>query len=436
MKIGETVRNSLESPWKPSLHNPLGFLENIRPLSRRSFWISFAFSVYALIVVIYVQFFLLGYDFFQIGMDLTQDHLKEFTLLFLFMVAGNFIVDYLSFTQTLVLLRLINRQQSKGSIFIIFFTDLLASINIFTFVYALFLTIAILLIANEQRVAEYVVSIEQEDVSDATLSALAAYPRLSGQFRTQYKVGIYGRNVGERPSIVRALFVSEADLTKAELRDGLRHALEASFPDGAISLRQEDGQAPIEETGAWAPVDFTMVGSIRYWLNASSNFVWWYSNAYLATDDVQDNFFVVATLSPGFQPLDALRARGNQSVMDVNSRGYVAEWCSDSALESEGCSKKVIVLSNDLDALQQELALSLKYGGSLPLYTFFFTSLALTVTIYLFYISLLFLRFCAFFGRRISLPISRLANLDEHPITVISFPIALISSVVFYLAGL
>ncbi len=435
-RIGNSIRASIEHPKNPNFRNPVGFIEQIKPFSLRSFLVSIAFSFYAFAVVLYIQFFLLGYDFLEISEGLPEEHLLPFVLFLLFMVVSNFFVDYLSFTQTLVLIRLINRGQSKSSVFVVFFTDLLASINIFTFAYAAFLAFGVLYITNGREVAEFVVTVDRGEVTDTVGEFVEKIPQVKGEFQHQYTIDIYERNEKNAGSTAFVYFVSKDELSDLQLRRGLDQAFQTLFPTDNVTLKSETGQAPAEETASWGPVDYEMVGSIEYWWNEPLAFINWYSSAYLVTDDVQDNFFVVATLSPGFQPLDLLRDSGNQNALYLSAANYFTTWCADSSPKPDGCENKVGMLSNNLGIFRQQIALAKEYGGSLPLYTFFFTSLALTVTIYLFYISILILRYSAIMARRLSIPISRFANFDEHPVTVAAFPVVLIATIVFYIAGL
>lgn len=434
-RIGDNIRNALEHPNNPNFRNPVGFIEQIKPFSPRSFLVSIAFSFYAFAVVLYIQFFLLGYDFHEVTEGLSGDHFPPFLLFLLFMIASNFFVDYLSFTQTLVLIRLINRRQSKGSVFVVFFTDLLASINIFTFAYAAFLAFGILYIINGREVAEFIVSVEEGDITDAVSGALKQQ-QIEGDFSKQYTINLYERNAENALSTATVYFVSSDNLTDPQLRRGVEQALKTLFPDDNVTLKSENGEAPAEESASWVPVDYEMVGSIEYWWNEPIAFLYWYSSAYLVTDDVQDNFFLVATLSPGFQPIYLLRNSGNRNALNASAANYVSVWCSDSSIQPDGCENLVGVLSDDLGIFPQRIALTKEYGGSLPLYTFFFTSLALTVTIYLFYISTLMLKYSAIIARRLSIPVSRVANFDEHPITVAAFPVVLAATIIFYFAGL
>ncbi|MEL7526675.1 MAG: hypothetical protein AAFN16_12935, partial [Pseudomonadota bacterium] len=357
-------------------------------------------------------------------------------LFLLFMIASNFVVDYLSFTQTLVLIRLINRGQSKSSVFVVFFTDLLASINIFTFAYAAFLAFGVLYITNGREVAEFVVTVDKSEVTEKIGDAVEQIPQIVGVFRNQYSITIFERDAESAGSTATVYFVSKDELSDLQLRRGIEQALQALFPADNVTLKSEAGQATAEEIAWWEPVEYEMVGSIEYWWNEPLAFLYWYSSAYLVTDDVQDNFFAVATLSPGFQPLDLLRDSGNQNVLNLSAANYFTMWCADNLREPDGCENEVGLLSDNLGIFRQQIVLNKEYGGSLPLYTFFFTSLALTVTIYLFYISILMLKYSALLAHRLSIPISRIANFDEHPITVAAFPVVITATIIFYIAGL
>ncbi|MEP3124838.1 MAG: hypothetical protein ABJO52_23415 [Nisaea sp.] len=435
-RIGDNIRSTIEHPKSSNFRNPVGFIEQIRPFSPRSFLVSTAFSFYAFAVVLYIQFFLLGYDFLKVSEGLPEAHILPFMIFLLFMFASNFFVDYLSFTQTLVLIRLINRGQSKGSVFVVFFTDLLASINIFTFAYAAFLAFGVLCITNGREVAEFVVAVDRGEVTDPVGDAVEKTLQIEGEFQNQYTIKIYELNEENARSTATVYFVSKDELSNLQLQRGFGQALQTLFPADNVTLNSETGLAPAQETASWGPVDYEMLGSIEYWWNEPLGFLNWYSSAYLVTDDVQDNFFVVATLSPGFQPLDLLRDSGNQRALNLSAANYFTTWCADSTSETDACENEVGMLSNDLGIFRQQIALTKEYGGSLPLYTFFFTSLALTVTIYLFYISILMLRYSAIFARRLSIPISRAANFDEHPVTVAAFPVVIIATIIFYIAGL
>ena len=103
--IGENIRSALEHPRNPKFTNPVSFIEKIRPFSLRSLLTSFAFSIYALTIVLYIQYFMFGYDFSDIYKGVDGVHIKDFTLFLIFIVFSNFFVDFLSFTQTLVFVR-------------------------------------------------------------------------------------------------------------------------------------------------------------------------------------------------------------------------------------------------------------------------------------------------------------------------------------------
>lgn len=433
--IGDSIRRSLEHSSSKNFRNPSVFIEKIKPFSLRSILVSAVFSIYAFVIIIYIQFFLLGYDFSVVIEGVREEYINQFVLFLVFIIASNFVVDYLSFTQTLVLLRLINRSNSKKSLFVIFFTDLLASINIFTFAYALFLAFGVLYIANKQEVADFIISVDSSDVTDEVSEALETLNLADDSFTTQYTIRIYERAPENAGSSATAIFVSSDVLTLTDLRRGIEQALQGLFPSHNVSLDTETGQAAPEETSSWRAIDYEMAGTIDYWLNESENFRWWYSSAYLVTDDVQDNFFVVATLSPGFQPLDRLRNAGNRNFLNLSDPNYFATWCADEAAEHGTCGRKIEILSNDLGIFQQQISLSKEYGGSLPLYTFFFTSLALTVTIHLLYASILMLRYSSIIASKLSIPVGNVANLDEHPIAVATFPLILVATAIFYLVG-
>ncbi len=434
--IGENIRSALEHPRNPKFTNPVSFIEKIRPFSLRSLLTSFAFSIYALTIVLYIQYFMFGYDFSDIYKGVDGVHIKDFTLFLIFIVFSNFFVDFLSFTQTLVLIRLINRGQSRSSIIIVFITDLLSSINIFTFTYAAFLAIGLIYIVNGKERSNFVVKIEKEEITDEVREAIDKIEKIDGDFSNQYTLELYAINPNHERSTATAYVVSQHDLDVFQLQNLLRNALQSLYPTDDVSLISATGIAEPEETGYWNPVEYEMSGSIYFWWNEPLDFALWYSNAYLATDEVQDNFMAVATLAPGFQPVDLLRNSGNPISLYYSDPNYTFSGCGEKLQDSEECKNYVGAFSDDLGIFRIKITLSKQYGGSLPLYTFFFTSLSLTVTIYLFYISIFIMRYTIFIARKLSIPVSRGANLEEHPITVAAFPVILIATVIFYVAGL
>lgn len=423
------------------VRNPISFIERVRPFSFRSAVISALFSVIALLIVLYVQYFALDYDFKEIFEGVREKDGNLFLAFTLYMILENVIVDYISFTQTLVIIRLINKTDSKKSLFILLFTDLLASINIFTFAYSFFLVLGVLHILNYEERATFVVSFEETEMKPTIQKMISdlGFPN-AGRFKHVSTLRINAL-VPDGPSDLSEGYILSAEAPKPdEMFPMMKAALQRQFPDSSVDLTQETGTVALYKTFPDLKTDYVFKGAMNYLLNATGFFGDWFSVGYLLTDDVQDNFFSVTGLSPGFQKIDRLRYEANERVVDVSLRDFVINWCpkdqTNRDVSDTSCPTGFAYVTSNFPTLDTKLAVSTNIGGKLPLYTFFFTSLSLTLVIYLFYRSVYVFRIASLAAGKLSLPFVKFGNFEEHPITLLSVPVILLAGALYLLLSL
>lgn len=420
------------------VRNPVAFIERIKPFSLRSALVSAMFSVIALVVIIYIQYFALNYNFSEATENVSKEHLNFFIFFLVYIVSANFIIDYFSFTQTLVIIRLINKTDSNKSLFILLFTDFLASINIFTFAYAFFLILGVTFLLNFQERAYFLVSLEESEPS-APLTKMIGSLGFPDPDRFNKLSIIHVNNVSESgSSLLVDAYILGTKSADAELVFPLmKTVLQTEFPNSSVSLAQEPGTITPYKDFPPFKVDYIFKGAMNIDLSPPTFLSHWFSVAYLLTDDVQDNFFAVTRLSPGFQAIDRLRNDVSTRLAEMSLRDVVVNWCPSDQTRREkndtSCPDGFVFVSAEIPVLDTKLAIATDVGGKLPLYTFFFTSLSLTVVIYLFYLSIYIFKAAWLTAGRFSLPLVRFANFEEHPVTILSLPLILLAGLLYFL---
>ncbi|MBY3504019.1 hypothetical protein [Rhizobium laguerreae] len=420
------------------VRNPISFIERIKPFSLKSALVSAIFSTSAIIVVVYIQYFALDYNFSEIAEGVSGAHLNVYLLFLGYMVLANAIVDYVSFTQTLVIIRLINKTDSRKSLFVLLFTDLLASINIFTFTYAFFLVWGVTSLLNFHERGHFVVSIE-ESAPSAQITEMMGALGFSDpdRFKNVSILRVTNSSENDSSSLVEAYILGAKPADAGLVFPVLKTVLETEFPTSSMLLAQQAGTIAPYKSYPSLTVDYVFKGSMNFDLSPPSFWSHWFSAAYLLTDDVQDNFFAVTGLSPGFQAVDRLRSDASTRVAEMSLRDLVVNWCSTDQTRREkndtSCHDGFVFVSAEVPVLDTKLAIATNVGGKLPLYTFFFTSLSLTLVIYLFYLSIYIFKVAWLAAGSLSLPLVRFANFDEHPITILSAPIILLAGLLYLL---
>ncbi|NKM26960.1 DHHC zinc finger domain-containing protein [Rhizobium laguerreae] len=419
------------------VRNPVAFIERIKPFSLRSASVSAMFSATALIVIVYIQYFALNYNFSEAVEGVSKDHLNSFIFFLAYIVSANFIVDYISFTQTLVIIRLINKTDSRKSLIVLLFTDLLASINIFTFVYSFFLVLGVTYLLNFQERTHFVVSLEENEPS-APLTKMMGELGFSDpdRFKNVSILRVTNASGSDSSSLVDAYIFGTKAPEAGLVFPLVKTVLQTEFPTSATSLAQETGTIMPYKNFPDLKVDYIFKGAMNIGLNPPTFWSHWFSVAYLLTDDVQDNFFAVTGLSPGFQAIDRLRDDANTRVAEMSPRDVVVNWCpSDQTrreINDKSCPDSFVFVSAEIPVLDTKLAIATDVGGKLPLYTFFFTSLSLTFVIYLFYLSIYIFKAAWLTAGRFSSPLVRFANFEEHPVTILSIPLILLAGLIYF----
>lgn len=437
--LGHSIKNLITGRKYDvaAVNNPIGFIERIKPFSLKSALVSGAFSVASFIMVIYIQYFALNYDFSETVSGVSRDHINTYVSFIVYMIAANIIVDYLSFTQTLVIIRLINKTDSKGSLIVLLFTDFLASINIFTFAYAFFLVVGVTTLLNFHERTHILVSIEESKPSPQ-ISEMMKSLEFSNPERYKSVSVLRVLDAEGKPfsGLATAYILAVKPVGPPQVFPLINSILKSEFPASAVSLHQESGTLTPYDEFPDTKVEYSFRGEIEFDLSPLTYWSQWFSAAYLLTDDVQDNFFAVAGLSPGFQKIDSLRNDANRRASELSLRDIVVSWCpSDQTARDKNdttCEDGFVLLSSNIPALSATLAGAAVIGGKLPLYTFFFTSLSLTFVIYMFYLSIYILRMLWLAAGRFSTPLVRFANFEEHPVTIVSLPLILLSGLLYF----
>lgn len=419
------------------VNNPIGFIERIKPFSLKSALVSGAFSIASLILIIYIQYFALNYDFSETVSGVSREHINMYIAFIAYMVAANIVVDYLSFTQTLVIIRLINKTDSKKSLIVLLFTDFLASINIFTFAYAFFLVLGVTTLLNFQERTHFLVSLEENKPSPQTTEMMKSLEFSNPErYKSVSVLRVLDAEGKPFSGLATAYILAVKPVEPQQVFPLIKSILNTEFPASAVSLHQESGTLTPFDEFPDTKVDYSFKGEIDFDLSPLTYWSQWFSAAYLLTDDVQDNFFAVAGLSPGFQKIDSLRNDANRRASEMSMRDIVASWCPiDQPARDKNdttCEDGFILLSSNIPALGTTLASAAVIGGKLPLYTFFFTSLSLTFVIYMFYLSIYILRVIWLAAGRFSTPLVRFANFEEHPVTIVSVPLILLSALLYF----
>lgn len=420
------------------VRNPVAFIERINPFSLRSALISAMFSIISIFVIIYIQYFALRYSFSDAIDGVSKDHLNFFIIFIIYIFCANFIVDYISFTQTLVIIRLINKTDSRRSLFVLLFTDLLASINIFTFAYAFFLVLGVTFLLNFQERAHFLVRLEESEPS-ASLTKMMGSLGFSNPDRVKNVSILRVINAAESDSsgLANAYILGTKPAEPELVFPLMKTVLQTEFPSASTSLAQEPGTITPYKNFPSFKVDYIFKGAMNIGLSPPTFWSQWFSVAYLLTDDVQDNFFAVTGLSPGFQAIDRLRNDASTRVAEMSLRDIVINWCPSDQTRREkndtSCPDGFVFVSAEIPVLDTKLAIATDIGGKLPLYTFFFTSLSLTFVIYLFYLSIYIFKAAWLTAGRFSLPLLRFANFEEHPLTILSVPLIILAGLLYFL---
>jgi hypothetical protein len=418
------------------VRNPVSFIERVKPFSFRSAVVSAKLSIAAIVIIIYVQYFALNYNFSEMVVGVSDTHLNHFLAFLAYMVMANIIVDYISFTQTLVIVRLINKTDSKKSLVVLLFTDLLASINIFTFAYAFFLVLGVTSMLNFQERSSFLVSIEESTLTEPLTKMMEQLGSANpDRFKNVSVLQLITAN--DSAKLADGYILGTQSAEPASVFPMLKSVLEKEFPDSSTSLMQETGTIAPHQLFPTLTVDYVFKGAMNIGLSAPSFLGHWYSVGYLLTDDVQDNFFAVTEFSPGFKEIDRLRAEAGMRDAEMSLRDVVVNWCPTDLTRRDlidtSCPSSFVFVSSNLPALDTKLAIETNIGGRLPLYTFFFTSLSLTFVIYLFYLSIYLFRGAWLVAGNLSLPLVKFANFDEHPVTILSVPLILLAGLIYFL---
>lgn len=244
------------------------------------------------------------------------------------MIVANFIVDYVSFVQTLVIVRIASKADSKKSLIILLFTDILATINIFTLAYAFFLSLGLLLILNPRMETPFVVRVQNvESLNEFRATA----DRLGIQNVLEYEnvkvVRLFAENRGAYTRLSTVYVLSRTAVAEGDIGSPLNaFAQRYSFISGP--LVPAIGRAELD----YQIQEYQFRGTIRHRLNQTQRWFPWYTYSYLQSDAVQDEFIIVASLDPGFSPLDEVRRRANSHIAGLNDRRDTLAWCADSGL--------------------------------------------------------------------------------------------------------
>jgi len=420
------------------LRNPIGFIDRIKPFSLRSAMVSAFFSIAALVVIVYIQYFALDYNFSEMVEGVSAAHLNTFLVFLAYMVLANVIVDYISFTQTLVIIRLINKTDSRKSLIVLLFTDLLASINIFTFAYAFFLVLGVTSLLNFQERPQFLVSLEESEPSAALTKMMGTLGFAEpDRFTNVSLLRVTKTSDNGSTDLVEAYMLGTKPAEAGLVFPLLKTVLQTEFPTSSMNLALETGTIAPYKNYPDIKVEYVFKGFMDIDLSPPSFWIDWFSFAYLLTDEVQDNFFAVTGLSPGFQAIDLLRNNANTRASEMSLRDLVVNWCPTDQTRRDkndtSCADGFVIVSGEIPVLNKKLAMAAKVGGKLPLYTFFFTSLSLTVVIYLFYLSIYIYKAASLAAGSLSIPLVRFANFEEHPITILSVPVILMAGLVYFL---
>lgn len=414
---------------------PVAIVDALPPFSLRSLFASILLSFISLLVILYIQYFLLDFGFsdLRMGVFSTKDGRLYFSVLAMVFV-GNIIADYLSFTQSLIILGMIRRGTSKASAIFIFITDLLASINIFTFVYAFFLAFALYNLANYETRASFVVSLE-EDKPDEQIVEYFRKNSTIDKLDTQYTASLYHLGYGSRYANATVRIVGPSGVSIEQLGNAILAFMIKLYPESGPELSLHSGSVALHGTSVFDEHQVQLRGSVAFWLNAKSGFLPWYSSAYLQSDEVQDNFFEVATLSPGLKTLNYVRDLANSQAVASAKADFIFGWCVNEQriveINDGDCKPNMSILSSDISAFREDISLHASFGGQMPLYSFFFTSLFLTIAIYCMYLSMYMMKGLNSVSTKLSMPMLSYLNFEEHPITVISFPFNLFASAIY-----
>ena len=314
------------------------------------------------------------------------------------------------------------------------FTDLLASINIFTFAYAFFLSIGVLFVYNTEETIKFYISLNDVDASELRQALLVTEANLSGlEQAMNAKVYTEGK---ETPNDVSSIYVlSSKKLSAPEFLTALK-SIQHGSNEQPSTMQIGEGSL-VDKYSREGKLNYSISGQTKTLLNVRRSYERWYSQAYILADDVQDNFFKVTGLSPGFQPLEDLRTLSFNQIIELYGDQTFVKWCISEQkimqINDSSCKDTAIFISNDLSTLKERLARSVEMGGQLPLYTFFFTSLALTFLIYAYYASAIFLSALGYIVRFTSVNIPAYFNIDEHPVTIISMPVILMIGIIYFM---
>ncbi|WP_202379262.1 hypothetical protein [Mesorhizobium sp. 131-2-5] len=417
------------------MRNPIAFLEELRPFTIGSVKVSILMSLIAIAVILYIQYFLLGFNFSEIIAGVRDNDIHIFAYFVIFMIATNFIVDYVSFTQTLILIRLINRTDSKGSILFIFLTDLLASMSIFKFVYAFFLMIGLLHIYNPRVSSDFLVSVTHSEDGDGTIDQLKDFNKHN--YKNLSIIEIYPVAGGSLPIMSAFYVLSDKILSDAEVLERLELSMRKVFPLDDFVLHKSDGYMSLGDAYQ-TEFKYQAFGKLRYQANTGDPSLW-YSVAYLQSDRVQDQFAEVATLIPGFQSVDELRTNVH-TVQQARLSQFDYDNCDEKFYDvgdlPSDCEVGSTILSSDIQAFRIKASESLSVGGSLPLYTFLFTSLSLTVFVYIAYMSFFILSFLRYVAEKFSIPLASFLNLEEYPVLIVTMPFSIAAFVIYFYASI
>lgn len=431
--IKQKIKGSTASEFKED--DKLNKIEQIKPFSKTSIKISVTLSLASLFTIILIQWVLLGYDFHFMKEGVDDERIANFILLLSLIISGNIIVDYISFCQTLVIINSIGKSKNRSSLIILLFTDILASINIFTLFYALFLAIGVYYITDFEIKTPIAIKIEEINSDDIPKKLIGIYDYMNTYDMNNFaRVSIYKKDQKINKTLSTIYLMSDNKITNENVISSIRLSIRDKIKE--IEMEEKEGKIQIDSLFKKENVTYQISGTMTHRANQPGFFHIWYNFSYLLTDEVQDQFIIVTTLSPGFQPIDSLRRSVHTELLTTEKRLSAPVFCSK---EEEnypyGCSQQIAILSEDITTLPFEVSKEVRLGGNLPLYTFLLTSLSPTLLIYFFYTSIYIFKLLYIISKYISLPVVNFGNLEEHPIAILSFPIIFIASVIYFISA-
>ena len=240
-----------------------------------------------------IQIFVFTEDFSIVTSGLSSPSRIAATFLILALTAA--IVDVISFCQTKILLGILRSVKRLEEAVLLFFAELLVTVNIFTLVFATGLAYSLFVLSGDELNREFVGSIDFEtSARPDSYADQSAYPEDAYEIFTdaawRAQVSIEGvvqdktTNVSGSTNVFSNKAISGADIRKA-----------------LSAIRSQAGQLQnIKEASGTAYHD-TDFGKIDFQYNTRGDLhivtysflhnIWhWYSSAYGATDSVQDNF--------------------------------------------------------------------------------------------------------------------------------------------------